>query len=51
VPRVHLENGETREAHVAHHRGGPENPSSDEDLETNFYANATRALSGGGPKT
>ncbi len=45
VLQVHLENGETHEARVSHNRGGPENPLSDEELETKFYANATRILS------
>jgi 2-methylcitrate dehydratase PrpD len=45
VLRVHLENGETREARVSHNRGGPENPLSDEELETKFHTNATRILS------
>jgi 2-methylcitrate dehydratase PrpD len=45
VLRVHLENGETREARVSHNRGGPENPLSDDELETKFYSNATRVLS------
>jgi 2-methylcitrate dehydratase PrpD len=45
VLRVHLENGETREARVSHNRGGPENPLSDEELETKFQTNATRVLS------
>ncbi len=45
VLRVHLKNGETREARVSHNRGGPENPLSDEELETKFHTNATRALS------
>ena len=45
VLRVHLKNGETREARVSHNRGGPENPLSDEELETKFHANATRVLS------
>jgi 2-methylcitrate dehydratase PrpD len=48
VLRVHLENGETREARVSHNRGGPENPLSDEELETKFHTNATRILSGEG---
>jgi 2-methylcitrate dehydratase PrpD len=45
VLRVHLENGESREARVSHNRGGPENPLSDEELETKFHTNAVRALS------
>ena len=45
VLRVHLGNGETREARVSHNRGGPENPLSDEELETKFQTNATRVLS------
>ena len=45
VLRVHLTNGETCEARVSHNRGGPENPLSDEELETKFHTNATRALS------
>jgi 2-methylcitrate dehydratase PrpD len=45
VLRVHLKNGERREARVSHNRGGPENPLSDEELETKFHTNATRALS------
>jgi 2-methylcitrate dehydratase PrpD len=45
VLRVRLKNGETREAHVWHNRGGPENPLSDEELETKFHTNATRVLS------
>jgi len=45
VLRVHLENGETREVRVSHNRGGPENPLSDEELETKFQTNATLVLS------
>jgi 2-methylcitrate dehydratase PrpD len=45
VLRVRLKNGETREARVSHNRGGPENPLSDEELETKFHTNATRVLS------
>ena len=45
VLRVHLKTGETREARVSHNRGGPENPLSDEELETKFHTNATRAIS------
>ena len=45
---MRLENGETREARVSHNRGGPENPLSDEELETKFQTNATRVLSGEG---
>jgi 2-methylcitrate dehydratase PrpD len=45
VLRVHLKNGESREARVSHNRGGPENPLSDEELETKFHTNATRILS------
>jgi 2-methylcitrate dehydratase PrpD len=50
VLRVQLENGETREARVSHNRGGPENPLSDEELETKFHTNATRVLSREGAK-
>ena len=42
---AHLGNGETREARVAHDRGGPENPLSDEEFEAKFHTNATRILS------
>jgi 2-methylcitrate dehydratase PrpD len=45
VLRVRLRSGETREARVTHNRGGPENPLSDEELETKFHTNATRVLS------
>jgi 2-methylcitrate dehydratase PrpD len=44
VLRVHLKNGETREARVSHNRGGPENPLGDEELDAKFHTNATRAL-------
>jgi 2-methylcitrate dehydratase PrpD len=44
VLRVHLKNGEIREARVSHNRGGPENPLSDEELDAKFRTNATRAL-------
>src|ERR687894_637434 len=44
VLRVRLENGETREARVSHNRGGPENPLSDEELETTFRTNAGQVL-------
>jgi 2-methylcitrate dehydratase PrpD len=44
VLRVHLKNGETREARVSHNRGGPENPLGDEELVAKFRINATRAL-------
>ena len=44
VLRARLRGGEVREARVMHNRGGPENPLSDEELETKFRANAGRAL-------
>jgi 2-methylcitrate dehydratase PrpD len=44
VLRVQLKSGEAREARVPHNRGGPENPLSDEDLETKFRTNAGRVL-------
>ncbi|HEX6710926.1 MAG TPA: MmgE/PrpD family protein [Rubrobacter sp.] len=45
VLRVRLKSGEVREARIAHNRGGPENPLSDEELEVKFRANAGRVLS------
>ncbi len=44
VLRARLNGGEVREARVVHNRGGPENPLSDEELETKFLANAGRVL-------
>ena len=44
VLRVRLKSGEVREARVSHNRGGPENPLSDEELETKFRTNAGRVL-------
>lgn len=44
VLRARLKDGKTREARVMHNRGGPENPLSDEELETKFRSNAGRAL-------
>jgi len=45
VLRVRLKDGQVRQARVAHNRGGPENPLSDEDLEVKFRTNAGRVLS------
>ena len=42
--RVRLKGGGVREARVSHNRGGPENPLSDEELETKFRTNAERLL-------
>jgi 2-methylcitrate dehydratase PrpD len=42
--RIRLKSGEEREARVSHNRGGPENPLSDEELETKFRTNAGRVL-------
>jgi 2-methylcitrate dehydratase PrpD len=47
VLRVRLKSGEVREARVSHNRGGPENPLSDEELETKFRTNAGRVLPAG----
>jgi 2-methylcitrate dehydratase PrpD len=44
VLRVHLKNGEVREARVSCNRGGPENPLSNEELEVKFRTNAGRVL-------
>ena len=44
VLRVRLKSGEEREARVSHNRGGPENPLSDEELETKFRTNAGQVL-------
>ncbi|MDQ3912538.1 MAG: MmgE/PrpD family protein [Actinomycetota bacterium] len=45
VLRVRLKSGEVREARVAHNRGGPENPLSNEELRVKFRANAERVMS------
>ena len=47
VLRVRLKGGEEREARVPYNRGGPENPLSNEELETKFHTNAGRVLSVG----
>jgi 2-methylcitrate dehydratase PrpD len=47
VLRVRLKGGEEREARVPHNRGGPENPLSNEELETKFRTNAGRVLLAG----
>ena len=47
VLRVRLKSGEEREARVAHNRGGPENPLSNEELETKFRTNARQVLPAG----
>ena len=47
VLRVRLKSGEEREARVSHNRGGPENPLSDEELETKFRTNAGQVLPAG----
>jgi 2-methylcitrate dehydratase PrpD len=47
VLRIRLENGEEREARISHNRGGPENPLSDEELETKFRTNAGQVLPAG----
>ena len=44
VLRVWLKSGEEREARVSHNRGGPENPLSNEELETKFRTNAGQVL-------
>jgi 2-methylcitrate dehydratase PrpD len=44
VLRVWLKSGEKREARVSHNRGGPENPLSNEELETKFRTNAGQVL-------
>jgi len=44
VLRARLRGEKIMEARIMHNRGGPENPLSDEELETKFRANAWRAL-------
>ena len=44
VLRARLRGGELREARIMHNRGGPENPLSDEELETKFRTNARHTL-------
>ena len=44
VLRVRLKGGAVHEARISHNRGGPENPLSDEELETKFRTNAERIL-------
>ena len=47
VLRIRMKSGKEREARVPHNRGGPENPLSNEELETKFRTNAGRTLPSG----